>query len=169
MSAGTAVAQARDGKYTQEQLSIELYCSREAVSKYETGQRKIPKDLLPRISKTLDDPFLDISLGLEATGGVGIPVLNGEYIDIHPASMKDLVQRETDEALEHLAQLCVVKPLHLRKEQEREEVKKVIFELWDAAASIKNLAALLIKKCEYSSKELDEQWKVTLKARGMKK
>jgi transcriptional regulator with XRE-family HTH domain len=170
MSAGQAVAQAREEKnITQEQLALELYCSREAVSKYENGKRKIPKDLMPRLSQILDDPFLCMELALEATGRIGLPVLNGDFIEKHPAAMKDLVEKETAEALDHLGRLSVIKPLHLASSSEKEEIKRVVFELWDAATSINNLAALLIKKCGFSAREANEQWKVTLKARGMKK
>jgi transcriptional regulator with XRE-family HTH domain len=170
MSTGQAVAQARKDKgYTQDQLSMDLYCSREAVSKYETGDRTIPKDLRPKISQTLDDPFLYIEMAVEATGKVSTPVLNGEYIDRHPASMKDLVQREANEALEHLDKACMIKPIHLRTDQEKQEMKQVVMELLDAIVSMKNLVAVICKEYKFSMKEIFETWRVTLKARKWKK
>jgi transcriptional regulator with XRE-family HTH domain len=168
MSAGEAVAQARKDKgVTQDQLSMNLYCSREAVSKYETGDRKIPKDLRPSISQALDDPHLYMEMAMEATGRVGIPVLNGDYIDKHPASMSFLVQREADEALDHVRQMDWVKPVEMRTDQEKQDMRKVVMELLDSIASMMNLVAVICKVYKFSMKEIFEAWRVTLKARRM--
>jgi transcriptional regulator with XRE-family HTH domain len=170
MSAGQAVAQARKDKgFTQDQLSLDLYCSREAVSKYETGERKIPKDLRPNISQTLDDPHLYMEIAMEATGKVGIPVLNGDFIDTHPAAMKDLVQRETNEALDNLDRASMIKPIHLRTDEERQEMRQVVMELLDSIASMMNLVAVICKEYKFSMKEIFGSWRATLKARKWNK
>lgn len=169
MSIGKALANAREGKYTQEELSFELPVSREAISKYETENRKVPDDLMPQFSRKLDDPFLNMALEFQATGGSSIPFLNGDYIDRHPAAMKDLVQRETNEALEHLANACMIKPIHLRTDQEKQEMLQVVMELLDSQASMKNLVAVICKEYKFSMKEIFETWRVTLKARKWKK
>jgi transcriptional regulator with XRE-family HTH domain len=170
MSAGEAVAQARKDKgYTQEQLAMKLYCSREAVSKYETGDRNVPKDLRSEISLNLDDPHLYMEMAMEATGRVGIPVLNGDYIDKHPASMSYLVQRETHEALDQVLHIDWVKPVDMRTDQEKQDMMKVVMELLDAIASMMNLVAVICKEYKFSMKEIFGSWRATLKARKWKK
>nr|BDD46671.1 hypothetical protein 14 [Bacillales bacterium] len=170
MSVGKTIANARREKdITQQQLSMDLYCSREAVSKYETGDRPIPEDLRPKISQRVDHPYVYLEMQLEATGGVGIPVFNGDYIDKHPAAMKDLVQNETNEALDHLGQACMIKPAHMRSEQEKQEMLKVIMELLDSVASMMNLIAVICKEYKFSMKEIFKSWRATLKARRMSK
>lgn len=168
MSIGKDVADAR-AEITQEQLAMDLHVSREAVSKYETGARKIPKDLRPRIAGALDEPGLYLGMANEATGGVSIPYLNGEHIDRHLASLKDMTQRETDEALDHLERACMVKPVDARTDQEREEIKQVVMELLDAAASIKNLVVEICKQYDFSMKEIYKAWTLALIARKWKK
>lgn len=169
MSIGKALANAREGKYTQEELSFELPVSREAISKYETENRRIPKDLMPRFSQTLDEPYFYMEMAAEATGKVSIPVLNGDYIDRHPASMKDLVQRETNEALDNLERVSMIKPVHLRTDEERQEMRKVVMELLDSIASMMNLVAVICKEYKFSMKEIFQAWRATLKARKWNK
>lgn len=169
MSIGKVLADAREGKYTQEQLSFELPISREAISKYETGDRKIPQDLRPVFSLKLDDPYLYMEMAAEATGKVAIPVLNGDYIDKHPASMSYLVQREADEALEHIRNMDWIKPVSMRTEEEKEEMRKALMEVLDCIVSMKNLVAVICKEYKFSMKEIFQAWIVTLKARRWKK
>lgn len=170
MSIGTTIARARKEKgITQEQLAWDLGVSREAQSKYETGARRFPEDLRSKVVQKLDDPDLYIEMAVEATGGVAIPILNGDYIDRHRAAMKDLVQYETNEALEKLAQTSLIKPVQFATEQDKEEMKRVIKELLDAVCSMINMIAVLCREYGFSMKEIYRSWFVTLKARRMRK
>lgn len=80
----------------------------------------------------------------EATGHVSIPFFNGEYIDLHPTSMRyNMVQQETNEALKQLDTLCWFKPSQAWSEQEKESMKKAMHEILDATGSMMSLVAVL--------------------------
>ncbi len=170
MRIGEELAKARKRQdFTQQQLAFELPVSRESLAKYEIGLRKVPDDLLLPISQAIDDEQYYFVTWNEAAGEVSIPFFNGDYIDRHPASMVFLVKRETDEALDHLTRACWVKPVHTINASEKEEMKRVVFEMLDAAASMINLVAAICKEHHFSMKKLFKEWRITLKARRMER
>jgi transcriptional regulator with XRE-family HTH domain len=170
MLIGEELAAARKRKgYTQEQLTLDLPISRESLAKYETGDRRFPKDMYLPVAEKLDDEEFYFTSWKEAAGVVSIPYFNGDHIDHHSSSMKHLVQIETNEALEHLERACWFKPIHSRSESEKEEMKRVLRELLDAAASMVNLVAVICREYDFSMKEVFQQWRLTLKARRLKK
>lgn len=163
-----ATARKRQG-LTQEDVSTMINYSRESVAKYETGNRKVPKHLYSTVTQTIDDPEFYFETWGETTGYVSIPFFNGDHVDHHPASMRHLVQAETNEALAHIEQVCWHKPVHSRTAEEREEIKSAILEVLDAAASMINLVAILCREYNFSMKDIFRAWQVTLKARKYKK
>lgn len=170
MKIGEELAKARKRQgITQEQLSFELPVSRESIAKYELGSRKYPEDMRPIIAQQLDDVEFYFATWNDASGIVSIPFLNGDYIDHHPASMAFLVQKETDEAMKQMTNACWIKPVHTRTDTEKEEMKKLIFETLDAAASMINLVAVICREYGFSMKKIFSEWRLTLKARRMEK
>lgn len=170
MAIGQQLADARKRQgITQEQLALDLPVSRESIAKYEVGSRTFQKDLFKPIAEALDDPEFYFSTWNEAAGHVSIPYFNGDYIDQHPASMKYLVQRETNEALDHMERICWSKPVKARTETEREEMKRVINEILDAAASMINLVAILCREYDFSMKSVYKQWWSSIKVRRWKR
>ncbi|MEC1744154.1 helix-turn-helix domain-containing protein [Schinkia azotoformans] len=170
MAIGEKVAQARKRKgYSQEKLALDLPCSRESLAKYETGTRRLQDDLRKPISENVDDEELYFAMWSEATGHVSIPFFDGDYIDQHPTSMRYMVQRETNEALDKIEQVCWVKPIHMKNGNEREDMKRTIHELLDAAASMVNLVAILCREYDFSMKEVFKAWRVSVKARRWNK
>ncbi|WP_141433002.1 helix-turn-helix domain-containing protein [Bacillus sp. 03113] len=170
MSYGELLSQARKRQgMTQEDVSIEINYSRESVAKYETGTRKMPKDVYPKISQSVDDPQFYFESWENTTGYVSIPFFNGEYIDQHPSSMHYLVSEETEEALRHLSAIRWSKPALARSESEREEMKKALLEVLDAAASMINLVACICKEYKFSMREIFQIWRGSLKIRKFNK
>lgn len=170
LSVGQAISQSRKEKgITQQQLAMKWNYSREAISKYETEDRGFPEELRQVACNDLDDPYVITAVEEEATGGLNIPDINGDYIDTHPAALSYLVQREADEALQHVRQMDWIKPVKHRSEQEKQEMYKVLLELLDAVASMKKLIAVICKEYKFSIKELIKAWRITLKARYWKK
>ncbi|HFK1514995.1 TPA: XRE family transcriptional regulator [Bacillus cereus] len=166
MSIGKEVAMARKRKgITQEELSLEIPASRESLAKYETEKRKLPEDLRKCITEGIDDPQLFFKMWSEATGYVSIPFFNGELIDLHPASMRFMVQQETNEALKQLDTVCWFKASQARSETEMEDMKKVMYEILDAAGSMMSLIAVLCDQYDISMKEIFKYWQVSLKVR----
>ncbi|CEG25969.1 helix-turn-helix domain-containing protein [Bacillus sp. B-jedd] len=168
MAIGEALAKARKRQgYSQEDLSAHLPISRESVAKYETGSRRLPDDMRKPIAEALDDVEYYFVTWKEAAGEVAIPFLNGEHVDHHPSSMAFMVKGETAEALQHLEKVSWTKPVHTRTEAEKEDMKKVLFELLDAAASIINLVAIVAREYRFSLKEIFKVWRVSLKLRKL--
>jgi transcriptional regulator with XRE-family HTH domain len=163
-----ASARKRQG-LTQQQLSFKLPISRESIAKYETCRQGFPKDLRSITAEAIDDEEYYFVRWNESAGDVSIPYLNGEFIEHHPTSMMILVKRESLEALDHLEKACWYKPVHIQNEIEREEMKKVVFEVLDAAASMINLVALISKEYRFSMVQIFKQWRLTLKARRLQK
>ncbi|MFJ7761901.1 helix-turn-helix transcriptional regulator [Bacillus toyonensis] len=166
MSIGKEVAMARKRKgITQEQLSLEIPVSRESLAKYETEKRQIPKDLRKCITEGIDDPQLFFKMWSEATGHVSIPFFNGEHIDLHPTSMRYMVQQETNEALKQLDTLCWFKSSQAWSENEKEAMKKAMHEILDATGSMMSLVAVLCDQYGFSMTDIFKYWKVSLRAR----
>ncbi|WP_394514109.1 helix-turn-helix domain-containing protein [Priestia aryabhattai] len=166
---GSELAEARKRQgLTQEQLAMGLPVSRETIAKYEINQRKFQKDLYQQISHSVDDPEYYFATWYEATGYVSIPYFNGDYIDRHPASMKYMVHQETNQALNQMERVCWAKPISIQNEAEREEAKRVIHEILDAAASMINLVAVLCKEYDFSMKSIYKIWWSSIKTRRWK-
>ncbi len=166
---GEELAEARKRQgLTQEQLAMDLPVSRETIAKYETNQRKFQEDLYQQVAYSVDDPEYYFATWNEAAGHVSIPYFNGDYIDRHPASMKYMVQQETNEALDQMERVCWAKPIRMQNESEREEIKRVIHEILDAAASMINLVAVLCKEYDFSMKSIYKMWWASIKTRRWK-
>ncbi|PAQ15042.1 transcriptional regulator [Bacillaceae bacterium SAOS 7] len=168
MKIGEKIAEARKRVgFTQKDLSEgeEVFCSREAIAKYETGKRPFPKDHFQGVAHTLDDPQFYFDSWEETTGYVSIPFFDGDYIDQHPSAMKYMVKKETYEALENMDKVCWIKPVHIRNNAEQEEIKQVIKELLDAAASMINLVAILCREYGFSMRSIFKQWRLSTKAK----
>lgn len=170
MAIGTEMAAARKRmNLTQEDLGMGINYSRESVAKFEAGTRNIPKGIYREVAQTIDDPEYYFLTQEEATGHVSIPYFNGDFVDHHPSSMKHLVQIETNEALNHLEKACWYKPIHNRTDTEKEEMRKVLRELLDAAASMINLVAVICREYDFSMKDVFKEWRVSLKIRRFRK
>ncbi|MCP3026643.1 XRE family transcriptional regulator [Halobacillus sp. A5] len=154
---------------TQLELSFDANYCRETISKVETGDRKYQPEMRKAFSESLDDPEFYFHSWEEATGYVHMPYLNGDHIQHDSIHMRFFVEKETKEALEHLDHVKWYKPIASNSEQEKEEVKRVIKEILDSAASQVNLVAALCKEYDFSMKKLFKEWLVSLKARRFKK
>lgn len=154
---------------TQCDLSERVPISREMIAKIETGTRKLPNDLRSTLAEALDDVEFFFASWNDAAGEVSIPFFDGEHIDQHPSSMVFLVKLETSEALERLSGVSWIKPIHTRSTDEKEEMKKLLFELLDSAASMINLVAVICREYGFSLRKIFKQWRLTLKIRKYQK
>ncbi|UOE54943.1 helix-turn-helix domain-containing protein [Cytobacillus oceanisediminis] len=162
-----AAARKRQG-ITQLDLSQKVSYSRESIAKFETGTRKLPRDMYPTVTQQIDDPEFYFETWGETTGFVSIPYFNGDHIDKHPASMVYLVTKETEEAMHHLDNLNWGKPAKAYTQEEMTQLEKALLENLDAAASMINMVASLSKTHGFSMKSLFQKWQVSLKARKYK-
>lgn len=104
MSVSTALRHARRRRGLRlRDVGREIYLSPKTVSAIETGRRRLPHDLAPRLARALEDPELVAALAAEVTGGMAAPWLNGERVDLHRASVRIKAIEELSEAIEALA------------------------------------------------------------------
>jgi len=170
MTYGTTLKEALKAmRVDQADIAEETHYSHQTVSAWANDTRNISAETLLKVASHLDYPDLYLESAVKATDGVAIPVLDGDYIDRHPAAMKDLVQVETNEALDKMAQASMIKPIRSATQSDKEEMKRVIKELLDAACSMINMIAVLCREYEFSMKDIYKSWYVTLKARRLKK
>lgn len=170
MSYGEKMAASRRRlKMSQEELGKKVMYSREAIAKYEINKRPVPTELIHRISQAIDEPEFYFETWTESTGHVSIPFFNGDNIDPHPASMLFLVQTETSEAVDQLKKVCWAKPASAYTLNEKEDLKKALFEVLDAAATMINLVAIICKHHRFSMKDIFLSWRISLKARKYNK
>jgi transcriptional regulator with XRE-family HTH domain len=167
---GNEIAAARKRQViSQQEVSQGINYSREAVSKFESGDRTIPKEVVQKIAQNIDDPRLYFETWKENSGFVSVPFFDGDYIDQHPASMMYLVQKETGEALDSIKSATWSKPAKMCTQEEKDHLKQVLKENLDAAASMINLVACMCKEHGFSMRDLFREWNVSLKIRKYNK
>jgi transcriptional regulator with XRE-family HTH domain len=170
LAIGEAIAEARKRQEkTQQDVSHGINYSREAISKFETGDRSIPKEVVSKITHNIDDPQLYFETWKENSGFVSIPYFDGDYIDQHPTSMMYLVKMETAEALNAIESAAWSKPAVMFTQDERENMKQILKENLDAAATMINLVACICKAHDFSMRDLFREWNVSLKIRKFNK
>lgn len=163
---GLIIAEARKRKgISQSELASRVPTSREAIAKYETNARKIPKQLQPMLSNAFDDARFILQQQAEITGGITIPYLDGEMIEHHYASLTFLAIKELREAKEHLKQIDVSKPTAFMSESEVDHIERTIRELLDSAAAAQTLAIDLMQNFDMSFVSEMKQWHGSLLAR----
>ncbi|KZE66720.1 hypothetical protein AWM68_20375 [Fictibacillus phosphorivorans] len=167
---GNALARARNWKgLTQEQLSLNLPMSREALSKAETGARKIPKDLRPILAKELDYPFYSMAVALEDTGGAWVPELNGDKVDLHRSSVRSKTIEELQEAIDAISGVCLVNHPEYIQEHERHQLKKALMEAIDAIIALTHFVGIICLEYGFSWLGLWKEQRLKLKAKGFVK
>ena len=170
LAIGASIAEARKRQEkTQLDVSHGINYSREAISKFETGDREIPKEVIPKIAQNIDDPRLYFQTWEDSSGFVSVPYFDGDFIDQHPTSMMYLVQKETAEALESIESAVWSKPAKMFTQEEKDHMKKVLKENLDAAASMINLVACICNEHNFSMRDLFREWNVSLKIRKFNK
>lgn len=97
---GPALRAARERKgLRQSDVGQVLHLSDRMISAVENDQRRLAKDLRPRVIQALNDGPLAMAIARDATGGVlAPPWLDGPAADLHPAN----VVGRTDEEIEEM-------------------------------------------------------------------
>jgi transcriptional regulator with XRE-family HTH domain len=167
---GSVFARARNWKgYTQEQLSMELPMSREAISKAETGARKIPKDLRSITVKELDYPFYSMAVAYEDTAGAWVPELDGEAVDLHRSSVKSKTIEELNEALEALNRVCVSNHPGYIQEHQKHELEEALIQVIDAIIALSHYLAIICLDYGFSWLKLWKKQHLKLRSKGFVK
>jgi transcriptional regulator with XRE-family HTH domain len=167
---GNMLARARNRKgLTQEQLSLNLPMSREAISKAETGARKIPKDLRPITAKELDYPFYSMAVAYEDTGGAWVPELDGEAIDLHRSSVKAKTIEELKEALDALNSVCVSNHPAYIQDYQKQQLEEALIQVIDAIIALSYYLGVICLDYGFSWLKLWKRQHLKLKTKGFVK
>ncbi|TCS80351.1 helix-turn-helix transcriptional regulator [Tepidibacillus fermentans] len=149
MGVGKALKEVR-GKESQLKLSFDLNVSRESISAYETERAKIPSDVSSAIVNKYDDPWFAMEVANEYTAGTSVKKLDGEYVDLHRASVKTKTEEELQEAIDALRGISVVNLANSVNQSELEKIRKALLQVIDAIYAASHLVAVLTKEYGFS-------------------
>lgn len=149
---GQALKEVRGDK-TQQQFANDMGVVRETISKYETGRSPIPSDISRKIVSEYDNPKFAMKVRHEYTG-TGPIWLDGENVDLHRSSVKEKTIEELQEALEHILQTCLAKPLQNIQHFERQDVERMIVEAVDAITALDHFVAVVCTEAKISYTEI---------------
>ncbi|QAS52837.1 helix-turn-helix domain-containing protein [Halobacillus litoralis] len=140
---------------TQQQLSMDMFQSREYVAKQENGERKIPPSTLQHFTKTYNNPWLALEASKEYTGW-GVTKLDGPAVDLHRSAVREKAMEELREALEAMEKVHLTRNPSFAQSFEIQDIERSALEHIDViGASITYVATL----CEEYGLSWTELWK----------
>lgn len=170
MGVSTALKRAREARGLKQQAIGDIcFLSYKTVSAIETGRRRLPMDVAPKVAAALDDPEMYAALQAQATGGVASPWLNGEKVDLHRASVRDKTIEELSEAIEALAKCRVLVNVRTAEdldEDGRKQVAHALNELVEAQTACQTAIGILCRQYGFSMTEVYRQHLKELQAKG---
>jgi transcriptional regulator with XRE-family HTH domain len=118
-------ARLRNG-LSQENVASEIHYSRQLVQAVEQKRRRLPREIRPKLARSLDSAKLYLALANEATGGVMVGTWD-EDIEAHRLVAREWLLKEMDEAEEAMRKTWALakKPEQLAPE-EREQIIRVL-------------------------------------------
>jgi transcriptional regulator with XRE-family HTH domain len=142
VSVGQAIRISRSARNIgQEDLSAVGY-TRSMIGKIERGERKLAKDMAPRLAEKVRHPALAFACAVEFSGGYGSCWLDGPNVDSHRSAVKEQAEIEIGEAMQTLHGFCSSKPPESLTEGERKRLHGLLMELLDARQWIDFCAAV---------------------------
>jgi len=166
MALSTAMERAMaEWGYTQEELGEELGLSRQAISHYKTGRRRMPPDVAARLVEKLDDGFVAMEIAAAYTGGAWVRELDGEHVDLHRAAVHAKTQEELREALDAIQRVCVAAPPRAMSREQLRELGEALIQAIDAIVALAHYVAVICREYGFSWVELWRQHFRKLKAR----
>ncbi|MYL44625.1 helix-turn-helix domain-containing protein [Virgibacillus halodenitrificans] len=151
---------------TQEQLAMELNLSKSMICEIERGNRKLQEDVAHYSLKNLDNPLYALDIVHEFSDGYTAPRLSGNAVEWHRLAMEEFVLKETQEVIQILEDVSLVKAPEASNLEELKQVEVVIGELIDAETAIGNLKAILADQYKLSLKECHKERKQHYKKEG---
>ncbi|MGE7940662.1 helix-turn-helix domain-containing protein [Lysinibacillus xylanilyticus] len=137
---------------TQLQFGFDYEVTRETISRIENGRQKVPMDISRKMMDKFDDPRLAWAIRHEYTG-TGTRLLDGQNVDLHPASVKEKSLEEIQEAIDAMSAVSFAKPLHLNSPMVLENAAVQIVQ---AVIALEHLAAAV---CSHGNLSYQGVWK----------
>lgn len=150
---------------TQEQLAFHFNLSKQMISHIERERRKIPEDVAPKSTQTLDCGFYAMELAHQFTGGAFVTKLDGDQVDLHRSSVKAKAMEELEEAMQHLQNISLVNLPDKTDEQKREKLKVMLIECIDVIVCLSHFCAVICKEYSISWVQIWKDHRLKLKAR----
>jgi transcriptional regulator with XRE-family HTH domain len=158
----------KENGLTQLQVSFDLFSSREAVTKQETGEYRVQ----PHTTKYYEDVHNNPWVGMEAAAeyvGWGTGKLDGPNVDLYRSSVYLKTIEELKEAIEHLEGICLANPPHSMEDFKKEKLKEAIIQCMDAVVALNHFIAVVCKEYGFSWAKMWLKHKTKLIAKGFMK
>jgi DNA-binding XRE family transcriptional regulator len=164
--AANAVKEARkNANMTQQQLSFEIYESRESVSHQENGRYRVQPNISKYFAEKHNNPWVALEAAAEYTGW-GPVKLDGEVVDLHRASVAMKTKEELTEALEAIESVCVANHPRSIKEFDRKQLEEAILQAIDAIVALTQYVAVICLDYGFSWLDMWKKHRTKLKAKG---
>lgn len=166
MNSGMRIKEERK-KYgdSQQKLGEALGVSREAISAIEQGRNKLSPDLSSETIKRYNSPLLAMDIAFNYTNSLGIH-LNGRNVDMHrmTSTRKTIEELKEILAAAEISEKAMVKPVGAIQHYERDDVVRLVQEMFDGITALTNCAAAIV--IEYGMNWDDEWQKHIVKLRS---
>jgi transcriptional regulator with XRE-family HTH domain len=164
--AKTALREARnETDMTQQQLSFEIFESREAISQQENGRYKVQPNISNYFTNEHDNPWVALEAAAEYTSWGPIK-LDGDYVDLHRASVTTKTKEELDEALKAIGSVCVANSPKSMKDFEKQELEESLIQAIDAIVALTHYVAVICKEYGFSWLKLWNRHRTKLYSKG---
>lgn len=164
--AANAVKEARkDANMTQQQLSFELFESRESISHQENGRYRVQPNISKYFAEKHNNPWVALEAAAEYTGW-GPVKLDGEVVDLHRASVAMKTKEELTEALEAIESVCVANHPRSIREFDKKQLEEAILQAIDAIVALTQYVAVICIDYGFSWFKMWQQHRAKLKAKG---
>jgi DNA-binding XRE family transcriptional regulator len=164
--AADAVKAARKAaKMTQQQLSFEIYESRESVSHQENGRYRVQPNISKYFAEKHNNPWVALEAAAEYTGW-GPVKLDGEMVDLHRASVAMKTKEELTEALEAIESVCVANHPRSIREFDKQRLEEAVLQAIDAIVALTQYVAVICIEYGFSWFKMWQKHRAKLQSKG---
>jgi hypothetical protein len=132
---------------------IDVPLGQSMKSMIKNGQRRLPRDVAPKLARSMRHPAIVMAIAHELSGGYGSLWLNGPNVDSYRSSVKERAVMELQEAMDALHSFCSANPPETMTQPERRKLDSLLMELLDARQWVDFLTAVF---CEAYGKDFLE-------------
>ncbi|OYD07895.1 helix-turn-helix domain-containing protein [Paludifilum halophilum] len=162
MTLGVVQKQSRnEAGVTQQELGQELNLSRSMISEIEAGRRKMPRDVVRKATKLLDDGFYAMAAAQEVLGEGWIPKLDG--VDLHRSAVREKALEELQEAME---QISATSSVNRPDRGRHDDIKDTLIESIDVIVCLSHLVAVYCQEYGLSWTDMWREHRRKLEERG---
>ncbi|QIZ66667.1 helix-turn-helix domain-containing protein [Geobacillus subterraneus] len=150
---------------TQQQLSFEIYESRESVSHQENGRYRVQPNISKYFAEKHNNPWVALEAAAEYTGW-GPVKLDGDVVDLHRASVTMKTREELVEALEAIESVCVANHPRYIREFDKQRLEEAMMQAIDAIVALTQYVAVICMDYGFSWWKMWQKHRAKLQAKG---